>query len=582
MEHILPLVGHVDAEDELVACLLEGDTNGGAQQLQKFASQLVLGGALDDAATLLVHARAVCVLARVHLADECGEGRDPLKRKALSQGRDTLAPPENFRPHKVDVAPRLFLDLVHAVRRKAVPGDPGWSRVVTVLFRFAAAYWTRISLRFSAEAALDLMELLFAGWVEPAKVMLCDVAVTSAAAACLQALAAYHFQAEPYATSCREILAGAVLQRCDGDPELRRAGVVAMRRWLATASPRHCEELARELLSRALRPASAAGQSRDERERASLVLLAGLCACGAAGCLVPTAADSRCAVCEHDSEQTSRIDSAGTSFVSLFNSSFASHFFVLPPFPIRLTTAVGSLESTSHKRIKIAPWAALFSAAPAADLPRALTVVALGAISRIIAHASATELEEMAGSLPAVFELARHPELEVRSAFVRLVPAFCKHLPRLVEPLVKTLSSRLIESEPPVCRTSLAALAQVAMHESAQSHWFFPALYALVGAFHHPDYEVRAMAYNGVHNVARAHGLTEPQLFERHQHDIYTIIVGRLKKEPALLDEVAQYLDVTPFELLKQTLPIWLPKLVASEATDVLTEVCIRWTQRIL
>lgn len=220
-------------------------------------------------------------------------------------------------------------------------------------------------------------------------------------------------------------------------------------------------------------------------------------------------------------------------------------------------------------------WAPLIEILKSKAADAVVLVAALETLARYLRHIgpNATDLQRELESF--IFPFAWHEASSVRSVFSEtLVPSLCSALPQLVPPLQKKLMSSFQQVSTSCQASVLAALAKVAIfEESPDSKMFVIAFYALIRSFHHKELDVRAAAYDGVREVARARRLTEAQLFARHEDEIFSLLVKQLSHEPALLEEVAMFLDQTPIELLKRTLPNWLPKLVSEPAPEVLEEV---------
>lgn len=528
VEALMPIIGRAGgADEELAACLVEAGRDCRVP-IQRLASRTVVSH-LDDAPTLLMHTRVICTLCRVFFAFD---GR--------MEGWDAI--------------PRLVVSLVHSLQRTLRPADPQWCPHATTLFSFAATHATHLLAFFGSDTVQVLHKLAFLGWIEPARVLLCDAATTAAAVACLELLGAVPvLNDNALLLRCRDVIHAAILQA--GNVELHVAGLAALRSWLVRAPTEACSDAAKELL---------AGVKRDDLRNSdrlhAIVDLVGLCACGAAATLERRDADVLCAVCDaHLVYDAQPSDAHGSSQHS-------------PPSQRARASA-----STSAHTVALAPWKSLLVDLLHAGTGRDYVLAALDALPRVLSHARSKDLAALHDSLPALFDYARHDHADVRAAFARLVPSLCQLMRPLVEKLVPYLSLRLRDCKPAVQCSVLETMARVASREPEDSSWFFAALMALITMFNHADLSVRAAAYNGVRDVAQAHNLTEQQLFfEHHQREIFTILVNQLAPNASLLDEVAQYLDVDTVELLRRTMPGWLPKLVASESADVLTQVAAR------
>ncbi len=232
--------------------------------------------------------------------------------------------------------------------------------------------------------------------------------------------------------------------------------------------------------------------------------------------------------------------------------------------------------SCSKRVVPWKNWSSLFTILKSRSAHATVVAAALEALARLLRHTSEQGAKEMEADLiPFVFEFALHESHLVRAVFSEhLVPAFASAYPKLVHSLQKTLLSNAPNVPVVVHASIVSALAKVAIFDdSPDSGVFLLAFTALISSFNHKNLEVRAAAYDGVREVARARGLTEAQLFARHEDEVFITLIKKLSEEPALLEEVAVFLDQTPIELLKRTLPSWLPKLVSEPAPEVLEEV---------
>jgi hypothetical protein len=410
----------------------------------------------------------------------------------------------------------LFLTLKAKVRPRDVSA---WARHLGLVFRFATHFGSQIPVLLGKDCCESLNALLFGGFTTSSPGSE-DVLGVEARMSWIVALGVVS------GLSCgkvKDALMGCVIRQ--PNQELFDRSVKTLALWLSSTrddkAPALAVQIALELLSES-------GNGQILRVRGdSLVRTSGLCVCTAAGC-----------------------------------------------FSMR---AAGGKACCSKIVVPWKHWSVLFDILNSKAAEPCMLAASLDALSRLLRHIG-PNVEEVGTILEQlVFPYCCHEAPSVRVAFAELfVPSLCSAFPRLVGALEKTLMSRFSVVSPSTQASILSALAKVAIFEDApDSELFIGAFYALIRSFHHRDLEVRAAAYDGVREVARARRLSEAQLFSRHEDEIFSLLVKQLSQEPALLEEVAMFLDQTPIELLKRTLPNWLPKLCSEPAKQVLEEVAV-------
>lgn len=112
-------------------------------------------------------------------------------------------------------------------------------------------------------------------------------------------------------------------------------------------------------------------------------------------------------------------------------------------------------------------------------------------------------------------------------------------------------------------------------------------LWVLVDGMVHPDFPLRAVAYDQICRVAKAMNLTCPELLARHKEKLYPNIVNQtILTAPNLIDEVCEaLLDTDSKDFVEKALPDVLPNLVRENRKDVLlgiADVCDSDVSRIV
>ncbi len=231
-------------------------------------------------------------------------------------------------------------------------------------------------------------------------------------------------------------------------------------------------------------------------------------------------------------------------------------------------------NSTIGAQLKWENWFALFELLKG-EPP--VAVAALEALSRVLSHIGKPDSNSKFVKLTkeSVFPLFAHDSASVRLAFADLVPSLCAAMPELVPALAKDVASKFPAAAPPKQASILSFLSKVATFDGwHDSSLFVLALYAMIRSFHHKDLMVRAAAYEGVRDVARARGMSEQQLFWKFEEEIFSVfLIKELCQDSALLDEVALFLEMSHPDLLRRTMSIWMPKVVSEPAESVLEVV---------